>query len=71
MMAELPVERIDLQPPPLQELVDSIKDELARNFKSTSVSVKKCPNLRQAPYNLAFEGLCGYPALLMWEVNQT
>jgi hypothetical protein len=63
MMAELPVERVDLQPPPLQELVDSIKDELARNFKSTSVSVKKCPNLRQAPYNLAFEGLCGSPRI--------
>ncbi|KAF2633230.1 DUF1907-domain-containing protein [Macroventuria anomochaeta] len=62
-MSELPVQRIDLEPPPLHELSNSIKNELAQNFESASVSVEQCPDLRQAPYNLAFAGLCGSPRI--------
>lgn len=62
-MSDLPVQRVDLKPPPLHELVDFIKNELAQNFKSTSVSIERCPDLRQAPYNLAFAGLGGSPRI--------
>lgn len=60
-MSGLPVERADLRPPPIHELVDCIKNELTRNFRSASVSVAVCPDLRQTPYNLASSGLCGSP----------
>lgn len=60
-MSELPVQRIDLEPPPLQELSNIIENGLAQNFRSISVSVEQCPDLRQPPYNLAFAGLCGSP----------
>lgn len=62
-MSNLPVERIDLNPPPLHELVDSIKNQLAQNFKWTSVSIERCPDLRNTPYNLAFAGLSGSPRI--------
>lgn len=62
-MAGLPLKRVTLEPPPLRELADTIKHGLAQNFKSTSVSVERCPDLRRAPYNLAFEGLCGSPRI--------
>ncbi|KAJ4312105.1 proteasome component pup2 [Neodidymelliopsis sp. IMI 364377] len=61
VMSSLSVERIDLKPPPLEDLVECITAQLAQNFKSTAVSVKECPDLRQAPYRLAFAGLCGSP----------
>lgn len=62
-MSDLPVQRVDLRPPPIRDLVDCIKHELTRNFKSTSVSVELCPDLRQTPYNLASYGLCGSPRI--------
>ncbi|KAJ8118826.1 hypothetical protein OPT61_g288 [Boeremia exigua] len=60
-MPETPAQRVDLSPPPLQELADVIRIELAQNFQQTSVSVERCPDLQQAPYNLAFAGLSGSP----------
>ncbi|KAF3053625.1 hypothetical protein E8E11_008592 [Didymella keratinophila] len=60
-MSELPVQRVELKPPPIHELVDCIKNELTRNFKSASVSIEACPDLRKTPYNLAFSGLSGSP----------
>ncbi|KAF3041558.1 hypothetical protein E8E12_007657 [Didymella heteroderae] len=62
-MPALPIQKVDLNPPPLHELVDCIKTELAQNFKSISVSIEQCPDLRQTPYNLAFSGLCGSPRI--------
>jgi hypothetical protein len=62
-MSSLSVERIDLKPPPLEDLVECVTAQLAQNFKSTTASVKECPDLRQAPYNLAFAGLCGSPRI--------
>lgn len=58
-MSEIPVQKVNLQPPPLQELGHVIQSGLGKNFESTSVSVETCPDLRQAPYNLAFAGLSG------------
>lgn len=60
-MSKLPIQKVDLEPPPLRELCDAIKTGLAANFTSTLVSVEACPDLRQAPYNLAFAGLSGSP----------
>lgn len=60
-MSNLPVQRVDLKPPPLHELVGSINAELERNFETASTSIENCPDLRQAPYHLAFAGLCGSP----------
>lgn len=62
-MSELPVQRLDLKPPPLKDLVEPIKSGLAKNFKSISVSIEECTDLRQAPYNLAFAGLSGSPRI--------
>lgn len=60
-MRKISVHKVDLKAPPLEDLVECIKNELAQGFKSTSVSVDQCPDLRQTPYNLAFAGLCGSP----------
>ncbi|KAK3701891.1 hypothetical protein LTR37_015202 [Vermiconidia calcicola] len=48
-----------LSPPSLEELVDVIRPALDANFTSSSVSVAPCPDLRQAPYHLAAQGLSG------------
>lgn len=60
-MSEASVQEVNLLPPPLQDLCNAIQSGLANNFESASVSVEECPDLQQAPYNLAFAGLCGSP----------
>ncbi|KZM28831.1 uncharacterized protein EKO05_0008527 [Ascochyta rabiei] len=62
-MLKLPVQKIDLKPPPLEDLIDCIRSGLGQSFKSISVSVDQCPDLRQAPYHLAFTGLCERPRI--------
>lgn len=62
-MADLCVEKISAQVISLQELSNALQSGLAQNFRSSSVSVENCPDLRQAPYNLAFAGLCGSPRI--------
>lgn len=46
-------------PPSLDALVPAIKAGLAENFKDVDVAIEPCPDLRQSPFNLAGEGLCG------------
>jgi hypothetical protein len=53
------VEKVRLSPPTLQELIPSITAGLQANFKDVAVEVSRCPDLRQPPFNLAAEGLCG------------
>jgi Domain of Unknown Function (DUF1907) len=60
-MKNLTVEKFLLDPPPLQKLATCISEGLCSNFKHVSVSVTECPDLRQAPYNLAGAGLGGSP----------
>ena len=48
-----------LSPPSLEELVDVLKPALDANFKESSVSVSRCPDLREAPFHLAARGLTG------------
>ncbi|KAF1926873.1 ester hydrolase-like protein C11orf54 [Didymella exigua CBS 183.55] len=62
-MPNPPIQRVDLNPPPLHELVDAIKTKMVQNFKSASVTVEECPDLREAPYSLACTGLSGSPRI--------
>lgn len=48
-----------LSPLSLEELAKVIAPALEQNYKQASVSVVDCPDLRQAPFHLAGEGLCG------------
>ena len=54
-----PIKRFIIDPPPLDELRDVIQDGLRRSFKTTSVEVTTCPDLRQPPFHLSAPGLCG------------
>lgn len=54
-----PVQKHDLSPPPLEDLAKAISSGLVSNFKNSSVTVETCPDLRQAPFHLAGEGLSG------------
>lgn len=60
-MVNLTVEKLPLNPPSLQDLATCISTGLRSNFKDVSVSITECPDLRQAPYNLAGAGLGGNP----------
>ncbi|WYZ34577.1 hypothetical protein EsH8_I_000853 [Colletotrichum jinshuiense] len=53
------VEKFPLSPPSLEELAERLSAPLAANFTETSVSVVECPDLRNAPFHLATEGLSG------------
>lgn len=48
-----------LLPPTLEEIAFAITPALEKNFSHTKISVEACPDLREAPYHLATEGLCG------------
>ncbi|OJJ08817.1 hypothetical protein ASPVEDRAFT_57805 [Aspergillus versicolor CBS 583.65] len=48
-----------LSPPSLEELADNLQAPLAANYEHSSVSIVQCPDLRQAPFHLASEGLSG------------
>ncbi|KAI5362041.1 hypothetical protein Slin15195_G056910 [Septoria linicola] len=48
-----------LSPPALAGLADTLRPALEANFEKAQISVSPCPDLRQAPYFLAAEGLCG------------
>jgi hypothetical protein len=62
-MANWPTTQISLNPPSLEELAECINAGLSQNFKDLSVTVTQCPDLRQAPFNLAGSGLCGNPRI--------
>ena len=48
-----------LRPPSLEELVEVLTPALDANYKESTVSVATCPDLRQAPFHLAAQGLSG------------
>lgn len=48
-----------LSPPSLEELANRLSAPLAANFEQSAVQVVECPDLREAPFNLATQGLCG------------
>jgi hypothetical protein len=60
-MPDWQIERIPLDPPPLEDLTDCIRTGLLQNFENVEVSVTQCPDLREKPFNLAGAGLGGSP----------
>jgi hypothetical protein len=62
-MAKWPIERVSLNPPPLEELTGLVQEALDQNFQNVSVTVTQCPDLREDPFNLAGSGLCGDPRI--------
>ena len=62
-MAPWTVQKIPLSPPKLEELVPPLTSGLSSNFEHVSVSIVTCPDLRQAPFNLAAPGLSGNPRI--------
>ncbi|KAL0932485.1 ester hydrolase c11orf54-like protein [Colletotrichum truncatum] len=53
------IQKVILSPPSLEELAERLQAPLATNYHQSSVTVETCPDLRQAPFNLASKGLCG------------
>lgn len=62
-MAPWTVQKVPLSPPTLEELVEPLTSGLSSNFEHVSVSIVTCPDLRQAPFNLAAPGLSGNPRI--------
>lgn len=48
-----------LSPPTLEELADVLLPALQTNYATASAIVTACPDLRNPPFNFAFEGLSG------------
>ncbi|KAJ4352233.1 uncharacterized protein N0V89_007580 [Didymosphaeria variabile] len=51
--------KIPLSPPTLKEIAAALQFPLAANYKHATVDVVLCPDLREAPFHLATEGLSG------------
>lgn len=48
-----------LSPPSLQELATTLEPTLKSNYKTSSIAVSSCPDLRKAPFHLAAAGISG------------
>ncbi|KAK7420807.1 hypothetical protein QQX98_002611 [Neonectria punicea] len=57
--SQLPVVKLALSPPPLDDLASAIRAGLQTNFSTSDVSVSAPPDLRHAPFFLAGPGLSG------------
>jgi len=57
------VQKLALDAPSLEDLVEPLAAGLALNFQHSSVEVVSCPDLRESPYSLAAPGLCGNPRI--------
>jgi hypothetical protein len=55
----LTFKKMELTVPSLEEVRDVLQKGLKQNFETIDVSIVKCPDLRQKPFNLAHSGLCG------------
>lgn len=53
------IQKVSLSPPTLEELAGVLQAPLKDNYEDAHVSVVQCPDLRQAPFHLATEGLSG------------
>jgi hypothetical protein len=62
-MPRWPVQKLELNAPTLEELIEPLSAGLSSNFQDSSVEVVSCPDLREPPYNLAAPGLCGHPRI--------
>ncbi|SPO01945.1 related to Ester hydrolase C11orf54 homolog [Cephalotrichum gorgonifer] len=50
---------IALSPPSLEDLAEALRAPLEANFEHATISVVTCPDLRDAPFHLATQGLSG------------
>ncbi|EEC14094.1 conserved hypothetical protein [Ixodes scapularis] len=57
------VDKHSLHRPSLEEVAKALSDGLRSNFEHVQVDVVDCPDLRQKPFMLASEGICGQPRL--------
>lgn len=57
------VEKHTLHEPSLAEVAKVLHDGLQSNFEQVEVEVVDCPDLREKPFMLASEGICGKPRL--------
>ncbi|PYH40849.1 PTD012 family protein [Aspergillus saccharolyticus JOP 1030-1] len=57
------MQKIPLNPPPLEELAGVIERALQTNFDFGHAEVVQCPDLRQPPFQLAAAGLSGSPRI--------
>lgn len=53
------VRKVPLSPPSLEELSSILQAPLRDNYEQAEVNVVPCPDLRQSPFLLAAEGICG------------
>lgn len=60
---KLKTTRHPLNPPPLEQLAETILPSLQANYEDASASVVDCPDLTQMPFNLAAKGLSGNEAV--------
>ncbi|XP_005102350.1 ester hydrolase C11orf54 homolog [Aplysia californica] len=60
----LPVQKMPLHQPPLEEVAEVLQKGLANNFSTAEVKVVDCPDLTAAPFDLAEKGLSGRPRIL-------
>jgi len=61
---DLEIESRILSNPPLEDVKAVLQKGLSKNFENVKVSVVQCPDLTQAPFNLASKGLCGNSRIL-------
>ncbi|KAM5355063.1 hypothetical protein ACJ41O_001709 [Fusarium nematophilum] len=52
-------QKFSLSPPSLAELAEILRAPLSTNYEHSTVSVVPCPDLREAPFHLATQGLSG------------
>ncbi|KAL6704858.1 hypothetical protein ACN47E_007541 [Coniothyrium glycines] len=52
-------EKFLLSPPSLEEIAEALRAPLAANYEHSSISVERCPDLREPPFHLATKGLSG------------
>ncbi|CAH1802358.1 unnamed protein product [Owenia fusiformis] len=60
---QMPVQRVSLHVPPLNEVATVLQNAYEKHYSSVSVNVVDCPDLTQSPFNLAAPGLCGKTAV--------
>lgn len=51
--------KLQLSPPSLEDVAQTLAKALPLNYATSSATVVECPDLRQAPFNVACQGLSG------------
>ncbi|XP_014784110.1 ester hydrolase C11orf54 homolog [Octopus bimaculoides] len=62
-LSDPPSIKLPLKIPDEAELVSVLSKGLLKNFQDVSVNIVDCPDLREKPFQLAAEGICGNPCV--------